>query len=247
VKARVKRAAAAALRVVPRPGLRMLTRLAFDRFAEGDPRRAMRDLLEIDAELEDRLNHTAIRYDRGVHAKHRLMRYHDFFVERVRAGERVLDLGCGKAELAHDLVERSGARVTGIDKNPDYLRFARRRFDHPRLELVEADFIAALPDEHYDVVVLSNVLEHLPDRSAVLRRIVQRVSPSRLLVRVPVSDREWTVPLRRELGLPHLSDPTHEVEYDLDSFRREMDDAGLEVAELRQVWGEIWAEVRPVA
>jgi SAM-dependent methyltransferase len=208
-----------------------------------DPGRALRELLELEAELEDGLNHTAIRYDDGVHVKHRLTRYHDFFVERIRAGERVLDLGCGKGELAADIAARSGAEVAAVDWNADYLRFARKRYDG--VEFVQADLRAFEPAHPYDVLVLSNVLEHLADREELLRGLVARTGASRLLIRVPLETRSWTVPLRRELGLPHFSDPTHEVEYDRESFAREMRGAGLEVVDEELAWGELWAEVRP--
>src|SRR5437660_7964498 len=104
-----------------------------------DPRESLRTLLRLQDELFRRSDLLAIDLDGGVHAKHRIMRYHDFFVERVRAGETVLDVGCGKAELAHDLVERAHAHVTGIDVNQEALAFARDRFHSERLELVEAD------------------------------------------------------------------------------------------------------------
>jgi SAM-dependent methyltransferase len=208
-----------------------------------DPRRALRELLELEAELEDGLDHTAIRYDDGVHAKHRLMRYHDFFVDRIRPGERVLDLGCGKGELAADVAARAGAHVTGVDWNPDYLRFGRGRYAD--VEFVQADLREFEPDHPYDVLVLSNVLEHLPGREELLRGLVARTGASRLLIRVPLLARSWTVPLRQELGLPHFSDPTHEVEYDRESFAAEMRAAGFEVVHEELAWGELWAEVRP--
>ena len=77
----------------------------------------------------------------GVHAKHRLTRYHDFFVDRIEQGERVLDVGCGKGELAHDIAERTGANVTAIDANPWMLEFARKRSAHPRVTYVQADAV----------------------------------------------------------------------------------------------------------
>jgi ubiquinone/menaquinone biosynthesis C-methylase UbiE len=205
----------------------------------------MRELLELNEDAYSWVDRAAIDYDGGVHAKHRLIRYHDFFVERVRSGERVLDVGCGKGELAHDLVERAGAVVTGIDMNREYLRFARERYHDPHLEFVEADVLEYLPDAAFDVVILSNVLEHIERRPELLRRIVEQVRPSRLLLRVPVLARDWTVPLREELGLWHFSDATHFVEYDPELFHRELGQAGLEVTELVLVWGEIWAEARP--
>jgi len=35
------------------------------------------------------------------------------------------------------------------------------------------------------------------------------------------------------------------TEYDPDGLRAELREAGLEVVELEQVWGELWAEARP--
>jgi SAM-dependent methyltransferase len=232
--------------LVPQRVMRPLFRLWLDSIERwSDPRQALRELLEVEAELDDRINHTAIRYDGGVHPKHRLTRYHDFFVERIRRRERVLDLGCGKGELAADIAERAGATVVGVDRYAEYLRFARERFRDPRLTFVEADIVEYDPPEPFDVVVLSNVLEHVAGRVALLRRIVERARPSRILIRVPVLARDWLVPMREELGLWHFSDPTHETEYDPEGFEREMRAAGLDVVFLRVVWSEIWAEVRP--
>ncbi len=62
-----------------------------------------------------------------------------------------------------------------------------------------------------------------------------------MLIRVPSVERDWLVPLRRELGLFFYSDHTHETEYTPEQLREELADAGLELAELVQRWGELWA------
>ena len=251
----VRRVAGAAARRVPRAPFRLVlsARLVRPLFrfwlsvlaSQPDRRKAVRELLEIYEDAYRFLDRAAIPYDDGVHVKHRLTRYHDFFIGRVRAEERVLDIGCGKGELAFDLVTLSGASVVGVDNSPSHLAFARSRFSHERLELVEGDVLDRLPEGQFDVVVLSNVLEHIERRVELLRRIVSSATPGRVLIRVPVLARDWTVPLRRELGLPHFSDPTHFVEYDPDEFRAELAEAGLTVTELMLVWGEIWATAEP--
>jgi SAM-dependent methyltransferase len=213
--------------------------------AQPDRRRAVRELLLTYDDVYRALDQASIAYDGGVHVKHRLTRYHDFFVDRVRPGERVLDVGSGKGELAHDLVTRSGAMVVGVDNNPHHVAFARARFADERFEIVEGDVLAVLPDGHFDVVVMSNVLEHLDGRVELLRRIVESARPSRILLRVPVYARDWTVPLKQEVGLPWFSDPDHEVEYDPESLRAELAEAELAVSELTLVWGEIWAVAEP--
>ncbi|MGH3016782.1 MAG: class I SAM-dependent methyltransferase [Gaiellaceae bacterium] len=206
----------------------------------------MRNLLIAYDDVYRWLDQAAIRYDDGVHAKHRLTRYHEFFVERVRPGERVLDIGSGKGELAHDLVVHARATVVGIDSSPYHLEFARSHFAGAGLEFQPGDVLEELPDGHFDVVVLSNVLEHIEPRVELLRRIVASARPSRLLFRVPVLARDWTVPLRQEVGLPYYSDPDHSTEYDPEGFRAELGEAGLRVTELVVTWGEIWAAAEPV-
>ena len=202
----------------------------------------MRQLLQVYQDAYVGIDLGAIDYDEGVHAKHRLTRYHDFFVGRIRAGERVLDVGCGKGELAHDVAERSGATVVAIDRSPWMLDFARERFAHPRVTYVQADAVSYRPEDPVDVAILSNVLEHVGPRVDLLRALREHAGAQRLLLRVPVLDRDWTVPLRRELGLPHYSDPEHEVEYDPELLRAELATAGWKMGEPTLVWGEIWVE-----
>ena len=210
-----------------------------------DPRGALHVLLRVDDALGARLNEAAIAYDGGVHAKHRLTGYHDFFIDHVSAGDRVLDVGCGKGELAHDLAVRGGAIVVGLDVHTESLAFARSRFHDERVTFVQADVHDYADDEPFDVIVLSNVLEHIDDRIGLLRRLVEHFHPRQVLIRVPLLERSWLVPLREELGLWHFSDPTHAVEYDLDRFERELESAGLRIESAQQRWGEIWAVASP--
>jgi SAM-dependent methyltransferase len=212
--------------------------------AHPDRKKAMRQLLQAYEDAYHGVDFGAIAYDEGVHAKHRLTGYHDFFVERVTAGERVLDVGCGKGELAYDLAERSGATVVAIDMSPWMLEFARARFAHPRVIYVQADAVCYTPEGPVDVAILSNVLEHIAPRIDLLRALRAHAGAGRLLLRVPALDRDWTVPLRRELGLPYFSDPEHKIEYDPELLRAELAAAGWEMGEPQLVWGEIWVEAK---
>jgi len=210
-----------------------------------DPSQALRALLALHDELFRRIDVLAVELDGGVHAKHRIMRYHDFFVDRVHEGESVLDVGCGKAELAHDLVERAGVNVTGVDVNRSSLDFAREHFASDRLQLVEADARTWEPGRSFDAIVLSNVLEHIADRVGLLQRLTAVARPKRFLIRVPVLERDWAVGLRRDLGIFHFSDPTHETEYDREQLVSELSAADLETTEIVQRWGELWAVAEP--
>jgi 2-polyprenyl-3-methyl-5-hydroxy-6-metoxy-1,4-benzoquinol methylase len=215
--------------------------------AQPDRRKAVTDLLELHEDTRKLVGRAAIAYEGGVHVKHRLTRYHDYFVDRIHADEHVLDVGSGKGELAHDIASRAGATVVGLDNNPVHLAFARDRFAHERVTFEDGDVLENVPRGHFDVVVLSNVLEHFEHRVILLRRLVASTTPSRVLLRVPLYSRDWIVPLREEVGLSYFSDPTHHVEYEADGFRRELTEAGLDVTELIVAWGEIWATAKPAA
>jgi SAM-dependent methyltransferase len=247
VRAQLRRGAVLAARVLP---VRLLERgfvgLVYARALSLAPADALRMLFRIDAALYQLQGDRAVALGSGTHPKHRHMRYHDFFTERIAASERVLDVGCGIGALAHSIASQSGATVVGVDIVPEKIEQARARNAHPRVEYLVADATEDVPGDGYDVVVLSNVLEHLPGRPQFLRTILDHVSASRALIRVPLFERDWRVPLKRELDVEWRLDPTHETEYTVESFEQEMQEAGVRIVERRLRWGEIWAEVAPL-
>jgi len=209
------------------------------------PAQALRWLFRLDNVLYKLQGHQSVAYGGGLHTKHRHIGYHDFFVNRIAADERVLDIGCGNGALACDVARRSGARVLAIDRQQEHIAGARRHFADGRVEYVQGDVPADLPEGHFDVVVMSNVLEHLPERTAFLRQVARRVRPQRFLIRVPLFERDWRVPLKKELGVEWRLDSTHMTEYTLESFGEEMRSAGLRITYREVRWGELWAEAVP--
>jgi len=244
MKRLMRSAAALPFQLLPRSVRRRAVQAAFSAAADRDPRAALRELLQMETDLHGLIDETAMAYGGGVHVKHRLMRYHDFFVDRIRAGERVLDIGCGYGAVAHSIAERAAARVVGIDLESANVASAKRMFQHPALTFLEGEAPRDLPPGRFDVVVASNVLEHVDRRREFLTVVQQKAQPARWLIRVPLIDRDWHVPLREELGLFHFCDPTHFVEYTRDTFAAEMRDAGFNVTDEQINWGELWAEVR---
>jgi ubiquinone/menaquinone biosynthesis C-methylase UbiE len=239
----LSRFAVAPFRLVSPAFRRRLVQVVTRAAAAGAPDAALRELLTMESDLSGQVDLVSLAYGDGVHVKHRLMRYHDFFVERIRAGEHVLDIGCGYGAVAHSIASRSGADVTGLDMEPANLKKARQLFRHDRLTFTEGEAPRTLPQGRFDVIVLSNVLEHIEHRSEFLREVQARALPSRWLIRVPMFNRDWRPPLRRELGLYAYGDPTHYTEYTRESFEAEMADVGFIVKHIQVNWGEIWAEV----
>jgi len=210
------------------------------------PPAAMKFLLELDSALYPLHGAKSVEYGEGLHTKHHHTRYHDFFVDRVSETDTVLDIGCGNGALSFDIAEGAGANITAIDSNEDNITLAIDQYAHPKIRYLCGDLVSDLPNEHFNVVVMSNVLEHLADRPHILREICDAVTPRKILVRVPVFERDWRVPLKKELGVEWRLDPTHETEYTLESFAEEMAATGLEIRHQEVRWGEIWAELAPI-
>lgn len=203
---------------------------------------ALKLLFALDESLYGMQGRLAIEYDGGVHSKHRHMKYHDFFTQRIEEDDSVLDIGCGNGAVAYD-VAKVASRVLGIDIDEGNINLALQRYQFPHLDFLVGDALEALPDETFSVVILSNVLEHLPERPAFLRRIQETLQPERFLIRVPLFERDWRVPLKKELGVEWRLDRTHEIEYTLESFEYEISAAGLKPDHLEIRWGEIWSQV----
>jgi SAM-dependent methyltransferase len=229
---------------LPSPHVKSVVLQILTRRADSlQPKQAASLLLDLDNDLYHMESQAAVRYGGGVHPKHRLTNYHDFFVQRIKSSDKVLDVGCRTGEVALEIATRPGAKVTGIDIDLPSLKEGRLRNAHPNLELLEGDVYFWQPPHQFDVVVMSNVLEHLKDRVNLLVGLRPRTAANRFLIRVPVFERDWRVSLKRELGLEWRLDETHETEFTLESFKDETSQAGLEIEHLEVRWGEIWAEL----
>lgn len=93
----------------------------------------------------------------------------------------VLDVGCGAGRLGEAIKARQGAEVTGLERDPEAARQAESRLDRVIVGDVEAsppDF----PPGSFDAVVCGDVLEHLRDPDALLRRVRAWLRPGGCLV-----------------------------------------------------------------
>jgi SAM-dependent methyltransferase len=95
-------------------------------------------------------------------------RFRRYFVDhyvRPRAGERILDIGCGPGEIVPYLPE--GVEYVGYDISPEYIEWARRRFPG-RGEFYALPFQQSELARHrpFDTAIVIAVLHHLDDDEA---------------------------------------------------------------------------------
>lgn len=101
----------------------------------------------------------------GVDAEYR-QRIWQILAERifqpyVRDTDTVLDLGTGRGEFINAI--RAGVKIA-VDLNPE----SKAHVGDAAFEIASATDLSAIDDGTVDVVFSSNLLEHLPDKGAVL-------------------------------------------------------------------------------
>jgi ubiquinone/menaquinone biosynthesis C-methylase UbiE len=100
----------------------------------------------------------------------------------LKAGQSVLEIGCGTGRNLRFLREAVGAqgRVTGVDVSSGMLAQAQRtvsRHGWQNVDLIEQDAGTLTLDESVDVVTFSLSYSVLPDRDAVLDRAWETLRP----------------------------------------------------------------------
>ena len=106
------------------------------------------------------------------------------FPKRDPGSLRVLDVGCGNgSQLALPLALEDGFQVTGIDPDERSIEHARRLAGEAvSLRLVPGRVEQLSETELYDVVILSEVLEHTLAPAALLAASVARMAADSILI-----------------------------------------------------------------
>lgn len=92
---------------------------------------------------------------------------------RPRAGESVLDVGCGTGAFTRLLASATGGPITGVDINSERLAFARAQ-NTPGVSYATAD-ARSLPfaDRSFDLVVSIAALSFIDDERAALGEMIR--------------------------------------------------------------------------
>ena len=201
----------------------------------------IKPLLILDNILYFLITRIATYLESGLHPKHRLMKYHSFFLENISRNNVVLDIGCGIGALSYDLAKKA-KEVFAIDVNHKNIEIAKRRYSAENIEYIVGEATKYDFKQEFDVIVLSNVLEHIKDRRSFLLRI-KRLS-HKFLIRVPLIERDWLVLYKKEKGIEYRLDKTHYIEYRWEDFKEEINQCGLKIDNFSIKFGELYSVVR---
>ncbi len=182
-----------------------------------------------------------VRLHNGIHPKHKILKYHNFFATNTSTFDKVLDIGCGNGSVSYD-VSKKAKIVVGIDIDKNNVLAAQKKYANTNLRYIIGDAMIFDFNEQFDIIILSNVLEHIDDRIIFLEKI-KKIAP-KILIRVPLITRDWLSIYKKEIEMEYRLDPTHFIEYTEKNFKEEINKAGLKIESYYIKFGELYAIVR---
>jgi SAM-dependent methyltransferase len=113
----------------------------------------------------------------------------DLMRQRVRPGDRVIEIGFAPGKLLAHVAKVLGGEVSGIDYSPTGVKASRELFRALGIDgdlRCEDVFNSTFPDGKFDLVYSNGVVEHFDDPREIVRRHVMLARPGgRVLIVVP--------------------------------------------------------------
>jgi SAM-dependent methyltransferase len=144
----------------------------------------------------------------------------------LRVGRTAVDIGCGDGHLCADLANRGWQTVVGIDVSRSRVVRARQRYPHLRL-LDTPIATAQLAPASVDLLVLDNVIEHLPDPLSTVRELGSYIAPGGQFVIITPSMDSGHFRLLGRRWTPELAPHAHIYLFTPASLERLLFEAGL--------------------
>lgn len=140
-------------------------------------------------------------------ARHVYNMYHDelrrYLCLAGRVPRRILDVGCAQGTLAL-LLGEAGHHVTAVDLRPEFLDYARSRYERGEVRFVAGNALELDLPGPFDLVFANQLLEHLVYPLELIRGLTRLLEPGGEIVVTTPNGRylRSRLPSFRELGDP---------------------------------------------
>ncbi len=158
-------------------------------------------------------------------------------LEHIPEDATVLDVGSATGRLGEYLAAHTLCKVDAIEANPLSAEAARQHYRN--LYIIDLDDVSGIDaiSEHYDVIVIADVLEHLRNPDAVLSRLRDKLTEhGRVLISLPniahISVVLQLLQGRFEYREDGLLDKTHLRFFTIDSAFKFVREAGFQHVKL---------------
>ena len=160
----------------------------------------------------------------------------EFLRENITTGAKVLDLGCSTGHWSF-LAEEMGAKVVGIDLNPQAIEKAKSINSSAKFFHISVEEYISENSDLFDLAILTHILEHLDSPEKILSLLKHRVKT--LVIEVPDIESSALNFARIKLNLPFYSDADHVREYSSETLELLLSQTGWRVKECIKRGGTI--------
>ncbi|MCH9051420.1 MAG: class I SAM-dependent methyltransferase [Proteobacteria bacterium] len=153
------------------------------------------------------------------------------YARLIDAGGRILDVGCANGDFLAEMRRQGFTNLLGLDFSEEAVRRVRAR----DLEAVRGEVDTAdLPDGAFDLIVMTNFIEHVPDPGATMVRCRALLRPGGYVVGETPNIACWDYRFfRRHWGGYHA--PRHFFLFDPFTLARLGERAGLRACSVRNM------------
>ncbi len=106
-------------------------------------------------------------------------------INKFAPGKKMADYGCGNANFLINALHQ-GYLCDGVEYNPDFIKLLKEKISNTSFYTIDQFFS---DPKKYDIIRLSNVLEHLSNPTEVLDKLYSKLEPGGiLLVEGPIEE-----------------------------------------------------------
>lgn len=149
-------------------------------------------------------------------------------------GSRILDIGCSSGNLGSELIAKKNCEVVGLDLSAQDVKLAKKRLSDAQVRNAENEDLSDLGT--FDYIIFADVIEHLMDPVATLRKIQSSLKPGgSVIFSIPnmanMATRLMVLDGVIQYGETGLLDKTHLHYYDKAEVQRIFKEAGYDLEE----------------
>ncbi len=153
-------------------------------------------------------------------------------IERFIQPGRLLDVGCAMGFFIDEVAKR-GWQVEGLDVSAFAVQYVRERFGH----VAHHGSLTEVPLEagKYDLITMWDVIEHVPDPTAYVRRAAQLLRSGGILELATPDIGSLPARLTGKRWIGYKLSEEHVYYFSVKTLTRLLEEAGFEVAHIRHI------------